>query len=159
YQAATRSKHAVLTAYINTEKPRGPLDRKKAQKWVAELDDDSFETRQAASRELEKLGAAAKPLLRETLKARPSPEVRRRINALLAKLKGFDVDDLEVPDGVMVVTAGDLLQSYLKDLSDADQARCVEAMYGLVELAPYSDKVVPALTGLLAKGKRVYVRR
>jgi hypothetical protein len=149
-------RHAVLTAYVTAEKPRGPLDRKKARKWIAELDDDSFETREAASRELEKLGAAARPLLRATLKGRPSPEVRHRINALLAKLQGHDVDDLEVPAGVTVVTANDLLEARLKDLSGAGETR---AMSGLVELAPYSDKVVPALTARLKKGKSEYVRR
>jgi hypothetical protein len=159
YQAVAASKHAVLTAYINAEKPRGPLDRKKAQKWVAGLDDDSFEAREAASRGLEKLGPAAKPLLRGALKGRPSPEVHRRINAPLAKLKGFDADDLEVPDGVMIVTAGQLLEAYLKDLSDTDPTRCATAMSGLVELAPYSGKVVPALTARLKKGNSEYVRR
>jgi hypothetical protein len=88
YLAVTKNKHAVLTAYIDSETPRGPLNRKKATGWVRALDDDSFMVREEASRELEKLGAAAKPLLRETLKGSPSPEVRRRINALLAKLKG-----------------------------------------------------------------------
>jgi hypothetical protein len=149
-------KHAVMTAYINAQTPRGPLDRKKAQKWIAALDDDSFASRQTASRELEKLGAAAKPLLREALKRRPSPEVRRRIGALLEKLKGFDAGDLEVPDGVTVVTANDLLQAHLKALSGSDQTR---AMSGLVELAPYSDKVVGALIARLDKGKNEYVRR
>jgi hypothetical protein len=158
YQAATKNKHAVLTACINTERPRGTLDRKKAVKWITDLDDDSFETRESASRELEKLRALAKPLLRETLKGRPSPEVRRRINTLLARLRGFDVDDLEIPAGVTVVTAGELLDGYLKDLSDIDETKCVEAMWGLVELAPCSNKVVPALTGMFAKDKSAYIR-
>jgi hypothetical protein len=149
-------RHAVMTAYVNAEKPRGPLDRKKAEKWVRDLDDDSFATREAASRGLEKLGIAAKPLLREALKGRPPLEVRRRITALLAKLKGFDVDDLEIPHGMTVVTAGDLLAAQLKDLSSADQTG---AMSGLVELAPYSDKIVPALAARLEKSKNEYVRR
>src|SRR5207253_3186254 len=68
----TGSKHAVLMVYVGAEKARGPIDRKKARRWISELDDDSFATREAASLELAKLGAAAKPLLREALKARPS---------------------------------------------------------------------------------------
>src|SRR5207244_1744831 len=122
------------------------LDRKKALKWIAWLDDDSFSTREAGSRELENLGTVAKPLLRLTLKGCPAPEVRRRINALLAKWKGFDMDDLEVPDGMRVITPSDLLEVYLKVLLEADPAKCADAMSGLVELAPYSDKVIPALT-------------
>src|SRR5262249_3033586 len=85
-----------------------------------------------------------------------SPEVRRRIGALLGKLKGFDVGDLEVPPGVTVVTATDLLEAHLKGLSGAD---LTGAMFGLVELARYSDKVVPALTARLDKGKSEDVRR
>jgi hypothetical protein len=127
----------VLTVYVNAAKPREPLDRKQAEKWIADLDDNSFQTRHTAYGALEKLGAAVKPLLRDTLKARPSPEVRRRIDALLAKLKGFDVDDLEIPDGLTVVTPGELLEGYLKDLSDP--SRSGVAISGLVELAPYSD--------------------
>jgi HEAT repeat protein len=148
-----------MTAYINAEKQRGRLDRRKTAKWIAGLDDESFKTREAASRELEKLGAAAKPLLRETLKGHPSPEVRHRINNLLAKLKGFDADDLEVPTGVTVVTANDLLRAHLKDLAEAEQTSGGMAMSGLVELAPYSDRVVPALATMLKKGKTEYIRR
>jgi hypothetical protein len=146
----------VMTAYINAEKPRGPVDRKKVETWLRDLDDDSFETRQAASRGLEKLGIAAKPLLCEALKARPPLEVRRRIEALLAKFKGLDVDDLEIPLGLTVVTANDLLEAHLKTLSGADET---SALSGLVELAPYSDKVVPALTAQLQKSKGEYIRR
>jgi hypothetical protein len=140
----------VMTAFVSAEKPRGPVDRKKVETWLRDLDDDSFATRQAASRGLEKLGIAAKPLLREALRARPPLEVRRRIETLLTRFKGLDVDDLEVPNGLTVVTANDLLQAHLKALSGADQTG---AMFGLVELASYSDKVVPALTARLKKGK------
>src|SRR5262249_46239193 len=72
YLAITKNKHVVLTAYLDAEKPRGPIDDKKAEGWVRDLNDDSFAVREGASRELEKLGAAAKPLLREALKAGPS---------------------------------------------------------------------------------------
>jgi hypothetical protein len=144
-----------MTVYVNALTPRGRIDRVKAQKWIAQLDDDSFEVRQAASRELDGLGAAARPLLRDALKARPSPEARRRINRLLAKWRTFDACDLEVSDAVTVVTGGELLRAHLKDLSGDKE---MSAMYGLVELAAYSDRVVPALTARLDKGKSVHVR-
>jgi hypothetical protein len=150
-------KSQVLTVYVNSAKPRGTFDGEKAAKWIADLDDDSFPTRQAATRELEKLGLAVKPLLRKTLKAGPSVEVRRRIDALLAKFKGFDADDLEIPDGLTLITVGDLLQAHLKGLSSPYQTRCGIPM-SLAELAPYSDKVVPALTTLL-ENKDKYCRR
>ena len=46
------------------------------------------------ARGLEKLGRDSKPLLRDALKARPNLEARRRIEALLQKLRGFDTGDL-----------------------------------------------------------------
>jgi hypothetical protein len=92
-----------LAVYVNAERPRGPLDRKKAEKWLRDLDDESFEARETASRGLENLGIAAKPLLREALKGRPSVEARRRVEQLLAKLQGIDAGDLEIPAGVKVV--------------------------------------------------------
>jgi hypothetical protein len=147
---------AVMTAYVNAEAPRGRIDRKKAEAWLRDLDSDSFEVRQAATRGLEKFGIAAKPFLREALKARPHLEVRRRIDALLARFKGHDADDLEIPAGVTVVTAGELMERHLRALSSSDETR---AMSGLVELAPYSDKIVPALTARLGKGKNEYTRR
>jgi hypothetical protein len=153
-------KSQVLTVYVNSAKPRRTFDREKAKKWIADLGDDSFPTRQAATRELEKLGLAVKPLLRKTLKAGPSAEVRRRIDALLAKFKGFDADDLEIPDGLTLITVGDLMRAHLQGLSGPYgpyQTRCGIPM-SLIELAPYSDKVVPALTTLL-EHKDKYVRR
>jgi hypothetical protein len=146
----------VLTVYVNAEKSRSPLDRKKAEKWLRDLDSDSFETRETASRELGKLGIVAKQFLREALKRRPTLEVRRRIEALLAKYPGTDVGDLEVPASLTVVTANDLLQAHLKELSGGDGTM---AMSSLVELAPYSDKIVPALVARLVKGKNEYTRR
>jgi RNA polymerase sigma factor (sigma-70 family) len=54
---------------------------------VADLDSDAFATREAASRALEKLGTEAEPALRAALAARPSLEVVRRIDKLLALLR------------------------------------------------------------------------
>jgi hypothetical protein len=86
-------------------------------------------------------------------------EAYRRIEALLAKLRGLDAGDLEIPKGMTVFTPSDLLEAHLKGLSDTDLTKCNLAGHGLVELAPYSDKVVPALIELLKKEKSEYVRR
>jgi dipeptidyl aminopeptidase/acylaminoacyl peptidase len=51
---------------------------------VAELDDNRFEVREQASAELERLGSAAHPALRQALRS-PSLEVRRRARLLLDK--------------------------------------------------------------------------
>jgi hypothetical protein len=50
---------------------------------IADLDSDDFPTRDRAARELERLGLAAAPALREALANRPSAEVRRQAERLL----------------------------------------------------------------------------
>jgi hypothetical protein len=53
---------------------------------IADLDSETFVTRDTAMKELIKLGDLAAPALRETLNKSPSPEARRRIEQLLAKV-------------------------------------------------------------------------
>jgi WD40 repeat protein len=52
---------------------------------IAELDSDQFDMRKKANDELAKLGEAAVPFVRKALEADPSPEARKRLQALLAK--------------------------------------------------------------------------
>jgi hypothetical protein len=54
-------------------------------KLLADLDDDRFEVREQAARELEGLGPLAEPALRQALAGRPSAEAKRRLTALLEK--------------------------------------------------------------------------
>ncbi|OAI52310.1 hypothetical protein AYO44_04680 [Planctomycetaceae bacterium SCGC AG-212-F19] len=54
---------------------------------VGQLDDDNFETREAATRALVKYGREAEPDLRRALTKAPSVEARGRLEGLLAKLK------------------------------------------------------------------------
>ncbi len=56
---------------------------KKVRDLITALDDDSFERREAASRELERLEWDSVLALRRALGASPSPEARRRITRLL----------------------------------------------------------------------------
>jgi hypothetical protein len=160
YRAVSKRTHAVLTVYINAPRPR-PLPRRTRQRiavWLGELDSTSFATRDKAHKELQKLGPDAKPLLRRALRARPELEARRRIEGLLAKLRALDVTDLEIPKGITIITTDDLLAVHLKGLKAADATVCAMAMHDLSPQAPYSDKVVPALTGMLKEGKPEYVR-
>jgi len=120
----TKSKHAVLTAYINVAKPEGRPDRKRVERLIGDLDNDSFEKRQKAERELQALEGDAKPFLRDALKVRKELEVIRRIERLLKRLPGFDAGDLEIPPGVEVVTVSDLLAEQFEGLKDADALSC-----------------------------------
>jgi dipeptidyl aminopeptidase/acylaminoacyl peptidase len=67
-------------------KPPAPPDAKQLARLIAALDSDEFAAREQASRELEKIGAAAVPALRRASAGQPSAEQRRRVEALLAKL-------------------------------------------------------------------------
>lgn len=61
------------------------VDIAKINKWVKELDDDNFEVRETASRELAAVGNQAEVVLREALKKASSPELKLRIQTLLDK--------------------------------------------------------------------------
>jgi RNA polymerase sigma factor (sigma-70 family) len=67
-----------------------PVPRPKpgqVAKLIAALDAEDFTARQRATRELETLEESAAAELRQTLKGKPTLEVRRRIEALLARLE------------------------------------------------------------------------
>ena len=70
-------------------RPVAPLDRagqKQVDRLLGDLDSDRFAVRQKAEDELEKIGPIVEPALRKALESKPSLEVRRRIEAVLAKL-------------------------------------------------------------------------
>jgi WD40 repeat protein len=79
-QAISRLKAAL--------QPVKPADARRIAKLLADLDNDKFETREQASRDLETIGEAAAGELRDALRNKPSAEQRRRIDDLLARLKG-----------------------------------------------------------------------
>ncbi len=54
--------------------------------WIAGLDAESFEVREVATRALRQAGPAARTAIRKALEAKPSPEQKRRLEALLADL-------------------------------------------------------------------------
>jgi hypothetical protein len=158
YRAVTKRTHPVMTVYVNTVKPQ-PIDRKIFERWLPDLNSESFKTRERAEQELQKLGRDAKPHLRSARDAQATAEGRRRIDALLQRLTGIDVTDLEIPAGVTVVTADDLLAAHLKELNSPNTTVAGMAVLDLSKLASYSDQVVPSLIEMTRKGKHEYVRR
>jgi WD40 repeat protein len=62
-------------------------DEKRLKQLVADLDAGDFKTREAASRQLARLGEQAEVVLRQASKARPSLEAQRRIKHLLDHLE------------------------------------------------------------------------
>jgi hypothetical protein len=69
-------------------KPVDPADPKMLLKLLEDLNSDQYTLRQKASVQLEKLADLAGPALREKLDAKPSLEMRKRIEALIDKLDG-----------------------------------------------------------------------
>jgi DNA-binding beta-propeller fold protein YncE len=63
-------------------------DDKKITKLIADLDDDNFDTREKATKELEDLGKAAEAAVRKAMAGKPSAEAKVRLEKLLAKLGG-----------------------------------------------------------------------
>jgi WD40 repeat protein len=64
-----------------------PEKRPDINQLVADLDSSEFPTREKASQELRKLGIAAEPTLRKALQGKPSAELRRRVEDILARLE------------------------------------------------------------------------
>jgi len=69
-------------------KPVAGADPERVRPLLRQLDSDDFAEREAATRELEKLGEAAEPVLREALKSELSIETRRRVEGILEGLNG-----------------------------------------------------------------------
>ncbi|HEY7154651.1 MAG TPA: sigma-70 family RNA polymerase sigma factor [Gemmataceae bacterium] len=88
WQMALSPKYA-LPFLAERLRPITPLDEKQQKQvahLLADLDKESFTTRQQAEMELEKMGPAVEPALRKALEGKPSLEVRRRIEKVLEKV-------------------------------------------------------------------------
>jgi WD40 repeat protein len=85
--ASPRQTTAFLTEHL---KPAAVADTAEVARLVVDLDSKVFRTRETAARVLLKMGLDAEPALRRALAADPPLEARRRIEALLVKLKGAD---------------------------------------------------------------------
>ncbi len=87
-RAVTRLRQAPAEAVpflAGRVRPAVGADLKPIGRLIADLDGDEFARREAASKELEKLGGAAEGALRRALAANPTPEAARRLEALIDK--------------------------------------------------------------------------
>jgi WD40 repeat protein len=66
-------------------RPESPPDPTKLRQLIADLNSDTYRVREKATKDLENLGHAAIPALRNALAAEPPAETRRRIDQLLAR--------------------------------------------------------------------------
>jgi WD40 repeat protein len=109
-------------------KTTGGVDAKVIETLIAQLDDEDFEVREKATKELASLGGQTEVALRRALKATPSAEVTRRIEELLKKLTGGSVTSgerlrqeraLEVLEDLGTPEAKKVLEELSKGRADA----------------------------------------
>jgi RNA polymerase sigma factor (sigma-70 family) len=144
FAASPKGAAALLAERV---KPAAGPDAKQMARWVRELDDDSFEVREKAAAELDKLGELARPALEEALKKRPSVEARRLIVELLGRIKPggtLPAEDLrrvravEVLEGIATPEAKRVLEELAKGAPGAALTR--DAAAALRRLNAGGDK-------------------
>ncbi len=69
-------------------RPASSADGQRLCRLLIDLDSEQFAVRQKAQEELEKLGDLAEPALRKALEDKPTLEARKRVQALLERLRG-----------------------------------------------------------------------
>jgi WD40 repeat protein len=107
-QTALMLSPTVTTAFLRERLKPAPPDEfagPRLERLIANLDRDDFETRNRATRTLEKLGDFAEAALRKARTGNVSLEMRRRIDDLLARLEGYVVtsDELQAMRAIEVL--------------------------------------------------------
>jgi RNA polymerase sigma factor (sigma-70 family) len=82
----TFAPHQAVPFLRERMQPTPVMDAAKIQKWIADLDSDTFAVRQAAAKELEKAGEQVRPFIQDALKGNVTLETRRRLEQILATL-------------------------------------------------------------------------
>jgi hypothetical protein len=78
-------KESVAFLHKRLSEPPPKVSEKQILGWIADLDDNRFRVREAASRELDRAGETAVPLLQKAAAAPRSNEALRRVRKLLAQ--------------------------------------------------------------------------
>lgn len=105
-----------------------PADTSRIPQWIKELDHSTFKVREKAMHELEKLGEISERPLHAALDADPSPEQRRRLELLLAKIdRAFSREMLQTlrAIGVLEVVGGAEAREVLQMLAAGTPERPV----------------------------------
>ncbi|HZY84573.1 MAG TPA: sigma-70 family RNA polymerase sigma factor [Gemmataceae bacterium] len=99
---------------LAAQEAAGPVS---VERLLADLDSDSFAVREKAEAELTKWGPSVERALRKALEGQPSPEVRRRVESVLAKIAVWSGERLralralEAIESMNTPEAGRLLSS------------------------------------------------
>ncbi len=81
----------AIKFFADRIKPDEPLDMKRVQQLLADLDSDQFAQRDAASKALGALGRQVKPYLEETIKTTKSTEAQDRAKKILESVQAAAV--------------------------------------------------------------------
>ncbi len=116
-------------------KPAAPIDRKRIEASLRDLDSSRFEDRERAMGELQQLGEQAEPAVKRFLADRPSLEARRRVEQVLEKVSGLpppperlrEVRALEALERMGSGDARRLVETLAKGAADARLTRDAEA--------------------------------
>jgi hypothetical protein len=92
-------------------RPVRAVEAETARRLIAELESNDLAVRQRATKELVKLGDAAEPVLRYTLRQKPSLELRRRAEHLLDELATEMPERLRMRRGLEVLEWLDTAES------------------------------------------------
>jgi WD40 repeat protein len=147
YQAIHRLSAASEGVALLKErlKPLPASEEKRLAGLLVDLNNDDFNVREKATRELEEMGRQAEPALRKVLDGKPSPEVRTRVDGLLKKL---------TPGGAANSSADVIGLRALEALEMAGTAEARQIIKGLAggsADAPLTDAAKAALERLAAR--------
>jgi hypothetical protein len=103
-------------------KPTDPVDPKRVARLIEKLDDDNFEERERATKELEELRDLAAPALRKALAQKPSEEKRARATRVLEQVES----PIAPPELLRVLRAIEVLEH----LGTPEARELLEALAG-----------------------------
>jgi hypothetical protein len=110
---------------------------------IADLDHEQFARREKASQGLEKIGEPAVAALRKVLKERPSPEMRKRILAILETIDGRPLS----PERFRAIRTLQVLES----IATREARRVLECLAGGAEGAWLTQEAKASLQRLLRR--------
>ncbi len=147
------AKEGAVTFLGNRLTPIKTEDSGRIHLLALKLDNDDYSVREAATKELERLGSQVSPILKTVLAETASEEVRQRIKVTLKRINSWVLDDAEtlqtvravwVLQGIGTPGAEAILRKLARGAWDARPTQ--EAKTALIYLArrrPLSHKEVP----------------
>jgi hypothetical protein len=123
--------------------PIAAIDAKRTAQLIKDLDSDEFAIREKATEDLDKLGAAAQPILRQALKGDLSEEARARLQKVVdhlgavSSMRWGELRAIEVLERIGTPEARDVLQILAKGAAGGLLTQEAQAsLQRLAEISP-----------------------